>query len=130
NPDPKKQVPTSKEHITELIMGLEDNRCKLTQEQKDRLYTAIGVKVLKQEELDRARRLETLKDPDRQHLLDSRLARFVRGTRHAEIMEVLKLIEQLKSTGGYLTITGRAGEGKTTLAAQLIASHFEREQTA
>jgi hypothetical protein len=74
--------------------------------------------------------LLALKMSDRQHLLDARLARFVPGTRSDEITDVYERIEQLKSTGGYLAITGRAGEGKTTLVAQLIASRrFGRERT-
>ncbi len=120
---PGRHLRTTEKQITKLIDGLEQNGHMLSRDQKDRLYISIGVKVVRQEELDRIQRLEALKDSDRQRLLDARLARFVPGTRSEEITKVYGLIEQLKSSGGYLAITGRAGEGKTTLVAQIIASH-------
>ncbi len=42
---PGSTVRTTEKHLTKLIQGLERNGHKLSQEQKDRLYAAIGVKV-------------------------------------------------------------------------------------
>jgi hypothetical protein len=129
--DPRSKLRTNEKQIAKLIRGLERNGHVLSHDQKDLLYAAIGVKVFGQEENPhRSTRLAALKDPDRQRLLDARLEDFVPGTRQAEIDALLERIEQLRPTGGYVTLTALAGEGKTTLIAQLIAHHFGRDKTA
>jgi tetratricopeptide (TPR) repeat protein len=120
------QKPISKKVLDKLIKGLGN---ALTQEQKDSLYTAIGKElVIVPVKPERQAKLDELKDPDRLRLLDSRLKSFVPGTRQEELKAVLKLVEAQKAEGGYVAITGKAGEGKTALVAHLIEHHFGREK--
>ena len=48
--------------------------------------------------------------------------------REAELRELSKEIERLRATGGYLLVTGVAGQGKSSILAKLIA-HREPEPT-
>lgn len=69
-----------------------------------------------QEEL-RARRLRSLFS-DHGGFLQDRLASFV--GRETELADVRQHIQQLLATGGYVTITGQAGQGKSSLIAKLV----------
>ncbi len=62
---------------------------------------------------------------DYQAFLRDRLSSFV--GREQELDEVRGLIAQLQQTGGYLTITGPAGQGKSSLIARLIHDASKEE---
>lgn len=56
--------------------------------------------------------------------ITARLANFVGRAR--ELAEVKQVIERLLPTGGYLTITGPAGQGKSALIAELITEYRQQ----
>ena len=58
--------------------------------------------------------------------LQDRLESFV--GREQEMIDVGQYIDQLLSTGGYLTITGHAGQGKSSIIAKLIASAAKKQE--
>ncbi len=120
---------TRKEDLETLFWGLEEQGYHLTPNIRKALEASIGV-IRVPDRPDRITQLRTALDPDRDDLLKRRLDEFVDGTRQQEIRDILKQIERLKETGGYLAITGRAGEGKTSLVAQLIATHFQQDRGA
>lgn len=66
---------------------------------------------------ERKQRLRTT-FADHRGFLQDRLESFV--GRERELAEVRQRIEALLSTGGYLTITGQAGQGKSSIIAKLI----------
>lgn len=116
---------TDQTDLNDLFRGLEEGGIPLAQEDKERLSQAVGIRILKQADIsDRIAQLRSALDPDRDDLLKSRQAEFVEGTRQHEVGDVLEKIAHLKATGGYLLITGRAGEGKTSLVAHLIQAPF------
>ncbi len=47
---PGSRVPTNKRQLDKLINGLERNGHRLSQKQKERLYAAIGVQFIRQQE--------------------------------------------------------------------------------
>ncbi len=73
---------------------------------------------------DRKQRLRTL-IADHNGFLQDRLESFV--GREQELMKIHQHIDALITTGGYLTITGQAGQGKSSIIAKLIES-TAREQ--
>jgi uncharacterized caspase-like protein len=81
---------------------------------------------------ERAERLRQRLSVDRDRLLDDRLASFASGTRQKELVEVEQLIktgQEQPDKGCYVIITGQAGEGKTSLIAQMIATRYDRYTT-
>ena len=78
------------------------------------------------EQTEREARLQAKLDADRDRLLADRLRSFAPGTRQVELKAVQSLIEhQLQAAeGGYVIITGEAGQGKTSLIAQLIHQSY------
>lgn len=70
-----------------------------------------------------AERLAQLRLCIRSHksTIRARLANFV--GRKQELEEVLHLIRTIQTTGGYVLITGTAGQGKSSLTAQLVSRH-------
>src|SRR5579884_1732529 len=114
-----------KEMIEEFIKGFERKGYPLTADQQKRLHATIfGT----DEFIDRNDQLELLKNLDPHHLVDSHIDNFVLGTRQAEIIEAAKRIKALRSRGGYLIITGQAGEGKSSLIIQLINVAFRLKE--
>jgi tetratricopeptide (TPR) repeat protein len=72
------------------------------------------------------RRLKRWRSPRSAARRDELLRGFV--GREAELRELSKEIERLRATGGYLLVTGVAGQGKSSILAKLIA-HREPEPT-
>jgi tetratricopeptide (TPR) repeat protein len=72
------------------------------------------------------RRLTRWRSPRSAARRDELLRGFV--GREAELRELSKEIERLRATGGYLLVTGVAGQGKSSILAKLIA-HREPEPT-
>lgn len=70
------------------------------------------------EDPDRIARLRALTQ-DQGSFVTGRLERFVGRT--TELAEVRALIAELRPSGGYLTISGQAGQGKSSLMARMIA---------
>ncbi len=75
------------------------------------------------QEEERRVRLQTFISPYNHRFFDERRADFVGRT--AELGEVRQRIEALRATGGYLAIAGPAGEGKSSLVAELIQQYGE-----
>ncbi|GHO90762.1 hypothetical protein KSF_008100 [Reticulibacter mediterranei] len=73
---------------------------------------------------EREQRLRSMLS-DHSGFLQDRLASFV--GREKELREVHKRIEALLSTGGYLTITGQAGQGKSSVIAKLIEAQSQAQ---
>lgn len=67
---------------------------------------------------EREQRLHALL-ADHRHFLHDRLKSFV--GRRLEIADIRQRIEQQMQTGGYVTITGQAGQGKSSIMAKLVA---------
>jgi len=78
----------------------------------------------KQEE--RKLRLQALL-ADHRGFLDDRLDSFV--GREAELAQIRQRIAEMMSTGGYVTITGQAGQGKSSVIAKLV-KEYGKEQVA
>src|SRR5689334_9525177 len=74
----------------------------------------------------RAQRLNALLQ-DHSSFIANRLASFV--GRSQELIEIQQRIEDLWETGGYVTVTGQAGQGKSSVLARLLQS-YGPEQTA
>ncbi|HEX2913169.1 MAG TPA: ATP-binding protein [Chloroflexia bacterium] len=69
---------------------------------------------------DRLRVISTSPSP----LIKTRLADFVGRVR--ELQEIKEWINRFSNTGGYLTISGPAGQGKSSLVARLISDYSTR----
>ncbi|HEU5374084.1 MAG TPA: AAA family ATPase [Ktedonobacteraceae bacterium] len=76
---------------------------------------------------DRYLKLKNIQQPDRDDLMEKCLRNFVSSTRERELEEIKKLIEQCLSKGGYTVITGRAGQGKTSLLAKLVEDYSQKQ---
>jgi truncated hemoglobin YjbI len=74
---------------------------------------------------DRQRRLESIRI-DRSSFVQDRLASFV--GREKELAEIKELISAKREIGGYITITGQAGQGKSSVIAKLV-QEYGIEQT-
>ncbi|GHO98466.1 hypothetical protein KSF_085140 [Reticulibacter mediterranei] len=74
--------------------------------------------------VEREQRLRTMFS-EHSGFLQDRLASFV--GREEELREVHKRIEALLSTGGYLAITGQAGQGKSSVIAKLIEAQSQAQ---
>lgn len=60
---------------------------------------------------------------DHRGLLRDRLASFV--GREAQLVDIRQRISQTLPTGGYVTITGQAGQGKSSIIAKLVEEYGE-----
>src|SRR5205823_277023 len=69
------------------------------------------------EEEERAHRLASLLR-DQSSFMSSRLESFVGRTK--ELAEITRQVALLKETGGYLMVTGQAGQGKSSIIAKLV----------
>jgi len=130
--------------IRNLEKGLKDKRYKdiekghelddscyiLTSEQKNSLYKAAGYNREETSESDRIRKLKREIGVDSQRLRETRLARFVPDTRQEETSEISERIKSMRSSGGYLVVTGVAGSGKSTVIARLIKSDLQLYESA
>jgi TIR domain len=64
---------------------------------------------------------------DHRGFIQDRLGSFV--GRHNEQVEILQRIEEKMKTGGYVTITGQAGQGKSSIIAKLV-EHYGTDMVA
>src|SRR6266540_589229 len=88
-----------------------------------RLHEAERAAQRQRQKAERRVRLQAFISPYNHRFFDERRAGFVGRT--AELGEVRQRIEALRATGGYLAITGPAGEGKSSLIAKLIQQYGE-----
>jgi len=70
--------------------------------------------------LEQQRRLQSM-ICDHNDLMATRLERFVGRT--SDLAEIRALIDQSKVSGGYVVVTGQAGQGKTSIMARLVADY-------
>jgi hypothetical protein len=88
-----------------------------------RLDTSNAPPALDKGQSERAQREERLKALiiDHRGFIQSRLESFV--GREQELATLRQCINTLLSTGGYLTITGQAGQGKSCIIARLVQEY-------
>src|SRR5262249_2840778 len=75
-------------------------------------------------QIDREQRLRSMLS-DHHGFLQDRLESFV--GRERELAEMRRQIDQLLPTGGYVTITGQAGQGKSSMIAKIVALIAEEQ---
>lgn len=81
----------------------------------------------REQEVQRAERKQRLRAMSADHsgILQDRLDSFV--GRANELAELRKYMEELLPTGGYLTIRGQAGQGKSSIIARLIEAYSQEQ---
>ncbi len=79
--------------------------------------------TLEPEDTKRAEREDRLRAMFANHsgFMQDRLSSFV--GRQSELIEIRRRINTMLSTGGYITITGQAGQGKSSLIAKLVQEY-------
>src|SRR6266540_2494033 len=88
-----------------------------------RLHEAERAAQRQRQEAERRVRLQTLIAPASRRLFDDHRTGFV--GRATELATIRQKIAALLATGGYVMITGQAGEGKSSLIARLIEDYGE-----
>ena len=107
-------LPTFTEHTFAEVLKRESQLLQIAEQTLRALNDERG-----QMRLERERRLQAMLI-DQRGFINARLEGFV--GREQELAEVHQQIDELLPTGGYLLITGQAGQGKSSIIAKLVES--------
>ncbi|HYU75105.1 MAG TPA: AAA family ATPase, partial [Ktedonobacteraceae bacterium] len=93
----------------------------------DRFVKQLQIASIPSEEKKREERKQRLQAllADHRGFLHDRLDSFV--GREAELVQIRQRIAEMMSTGGYVTITGQAGQGKSSIIAKLVDEYGEEQ---